>query len=218
MLQSKSALLLLGGAWHDFDGFARSLGSLLETHGWALEASYDLDRLLCLEQDTPRLVILYTCFSDQGEAGEQSGPEGMSEPQIAALANWVRNGGALLAAHASTVLGNSSALLGDLLGGVFIEHPPLAPFTVYPLYEHHPITAGISAFTVQDELYFEQCRPAVNVHMVAVKDGVAYPQVWSKKEGQGRVAHIALGHTAAVWGLASYQRLVLQTVDWLAHL
>lgn len=216
LMQSQSALLLLGGAWHDFDGFARSLGLLLTKQGWTLEISYDLDRLRGLDQENQRLVILYTCFARQGEAGESSSPEGMSETQIAALANWVRNGGALLAAHASTVLGNSSARLGDLLGGVFIEHPPLGSFTVYPLYERHPITAGLSAFAVQDELYFEQCRPAVTVHMVAVQDGWVYPQVWSKDEGQGRVAHIALGHTAAVWDLESYQRLVLQTVDWLA--
>jgi type 1 glutamine amidotransferase len=218
MLPSKSALLLLGGAWHDFDGFARSLGSLLETHGWGLEASYDLDRILSLEQDQPRLVILYTCFIRPGEAGEQHGPDRMSETQIAALANWIRKGGALLAAHASTVLGNSSPLLGDLVGGEFIEHPPLGPFTVYPLFERHPITAGLSAFTVQDELYFEESRPSVNVHMVAVHDGLTYPQVWSKDEGRGRVAHIALGHTAAVWEMEAYQRLVRQTIDWLTRL
>jgi type 1 glutamine amidotransferase len=39
--------------------------------------------------------------------------------------------------------------------------------------------------------------------------------VWSKPEGNGRVAHIALGHSAAVWQLEPYRRLMLQAAAWL---
>jgi type 1 glutamine amidotransferase len=51
--------------------------------------------------------------------------------------------------------------------------------------------------------------------MVALHQDVAHPLVWSKAEGDGRVAYIALGHSQAVWSAAPYQRLVLQTLAWL---
>ncbi len=211
----KRALFILGGTWHDFDGFARTMGAVLEEHGWSVEASYDLDRLTRLDQDGVELVLNYTCFTKPEEGIACIGKEKIGAKQVAALTEWVRAGGALLAAHASTVVGDSDPLLGQLVGGVFIEHPPAFSFTVYPVYGDHPITAGIQAFTVRDEMYIERCEPSVNVHMVTVDRGIAHPMVWSKTEGRGRVAHVAMGHSREVWDLPSYQRLMLQAIDWL---
>ena len=74
---------------------------------------------------------------------------------------------------------------------------------------------GIEAFTVHDEFYMETHTSAVQVHMVAFDRGLAYPMVWSKTEGEGRVAHIAPGHSREVWDLKPYQQLLLQTIYWL---
>jgi hypothetical protein len=106
--------------------------------------------------------------------------------------------------------------LKELMGGMFVEHPPQFSFTVFPLYGGHPITDGIEAFIVHDEFYMELHESDVNVHMVGLDRGVAYPMVWSRRDGEGRVAHVAMGHDAKVWKLAPYRRLMLQTVDWLA--
>ena len=54
----KNVLILLGGLWHDFDGFASSMQVLLAPHGFQVEATYDLDCLLHLEENRLR-------FSDQ---------------------------------------------------------------------------------------------------------------------------------------------------------
>jgi type 1 glutamine amidotransferase len=101
----KRVLILLGGMWHDFDGFSNSLQPVLEAAGWQVEATYDLERLTGLEHEDLDLVLSYTCFAKHGEGLENSGPEKMSEAQIDGLAAWVRKGGALLAAHSATVLG-----------------------------------------------------------------------------------------------------------------
>lgn len=212
---SKRALIILGGMWHDFDGFAASLTPLLQEAGWQVQASYELERLTRLDEQPCELILSYTCFSLHGEGLDNSGPELMSPAQVDGLARWVHAGGALLAMHSATVMGKSDPALGRLLGGSFVEHPPAFGFTVYPTYRPHPITAGIGAFSVFDELYMESTDPSVDVHMLAVDRGVAYPMVWSKLEGQGRVAHIAMGHFAAVWELEPYRRLVLQALNWL---
>lgn len=215
-MTKKRALILLGGMWHDFDGFARSMCPLLEAAGWQVEISYDLQLLTRLDSQPCDLVLNYTCFAKHAAGLENSGPEGMSKAQIEGLTRWVRGGGAFLSAHASSVLGESGAGLAELTGGFFVEHPPACTFMVHPVYGAHPITDGIEAFSVYDEMYIERCD-SVDVHLLAVAQGVAYPLVWSKTEGRGRVAHIALGHSDAVWELSPYRQLMLQTVGWLTE-
>ncbi len=217
MVIKKRALILLGGMWHDFDGFARSVRPLLEAAGWQVESSYDLELLTRLDDQACDLVLTYTCFCEHAEGLDNSGPEGMSAAQIDGLTRWVRAGGAFLPAHASSAPGKSDPGLPELTGGFFVEHPPAFVFTVYPVYAPHPITAGIEAFPVYDEMYMEQCDPSVEVHMLSVERGVAYPLVWSKTEGRGRVAHVALGHFEAVWELEAYRQLMLQTIGWLTE-
>jgi hypothetical protein len=211
----KRALILLGGMWHDFDGFARSIAPLLEAAGWQVESSYNLELLTRLDDPPCDLALSYTCFTQHAEGLDNSGPELMSAAQIDGLTRWVRDGGAFLSVHGASVCGKSGKGLQELTGGFFVEHPPAFTFTVYPVYGPHPITDGIEAFSVHDEMYIEQCDPSVNVHMLTVDRGVAHPLVWSKSEGRGRVAHIAPGHFEAVWELEPYRRLMLQTIGWL---
>ena len=213
----KHILIILGGLYHDFDGFARAMSPLFESEGWSVEATYDLDVLTRLDATGCQMVLSYTCLSKNTPEQKEPAPEKLSDEQARGLADWVKRGGALLAAHSATVLGESHPDLGLLLGGRFISHPPPFAFTLQPVYGEHPIMDGIQAFEVYDEFYMEHCEPFVNIHMVAMNQGVAYPMVWSKPHGAGRVAHIALGHFPEVWNLSSYQRLLTQTADWLTE-
>lgn len=216
-LPDKRLLILLGGLYHDFDGFARAMTSLFETEGWSVEATYDLDVLTCLDRANYQVVLTYTCLSKSRPEQEKATPERLTEEQVRGLMGWVQNGGALLAAHCGTVIGESHPDLGMLLGGRFISHPAPFNFTVYPLFGQHPITEGIPAFDVHDEFYIEHYESSVDIHMIAMQEGVAHPMVWSKQEGAGRVVHVAPGHFPEVWNLLPYQRLMIQAVNWLAE-
>ncbi len=213
-MSARNILLMLGGTYHDFEGCAAALTPLLEGAGHSVDATYDLDALTQLEENGTDLVLDYTCLGAAPKGTPV--PEVHSAGQANALVQWVRGGGALLAAHAATVAAQSSPALKELMGGMFVEHPPQFSFTVFPLYGGHPITDGIEAFTVHDEFYMELHESDVDVHMMALDRSVAYPMVWTRSEGEGYVAHVAMGHDAKVWKLGPYQRLMLQTVDWLA--
>jgi type 1 glutamine amidotransferase len=141
----------------------------------------------------------------------------LTNEQVRGLTDWVRNGGGLLTVHCATVVGESDPELRRLFGGEFRSHPAPFTFTVHPVATAHPITSGVAAFDVYDEFYIEECEPSVAIHMFAVYNGASYPMVWSKLEGAGRVAHIALGHFPEVWKLAPYQRLLTQAADWLTE-
>lgn len=203
--------MLLGGEWHDFQGFAKSMIPVLEAGGYQVEPTWDLSRLLSLHQEGWDALLMYTCFTREREENSLSG---LTEEQSIVLADWVYTGGALLALHAATVIGNSGPAYRALLGGEFQSHPPPFTFTVYPLAHHHLILEGVSAFTIHDEFYIQTYDADVSVHLVALQDGVAYPMAWSKETGLGRVAYLAPGHFPAVWEHEMYQRLVLRKLAW----
>ena len=211
---NKHTLLLLGGTWHDFDGFAVAMQPIFEEAGCDLDATYDLERLTQLEEGCYDLVILYTCLTEQREDGTPS-TLWPTDVQVESLVRWVQAGGGLLATHAATVCPKVPAWC-RLMGGTFIEHPPQSSFTVYPVFHKHPITTNIEAFTVHDELYIQQPEPGVDVLAVTTDRGTAYPMVWCKADGYGRVAHIAPGHGPETWNQPLYRRLIQQTIQWLS--
>jgi type 1 glutamine amidotransferase len=211
----RRALLLLGGSYHDFDGYAKWFSELLSPLGWEVESTYDLDRLTKLEEENFELVASYTCFSSNPDLKNQRGSGMMQDEQVDALYNWVHAGGTFYAAHAATALGETNMLYTNLIGGRFLNHPPAFEFTVYPMYETHEITQGIGAFSVTDEFYIEEYDGDLDILMVGLLDDVIHPLVWCKQEGLGRVAHNALGHTPAVWNTPQYKKLTLQSIDWL---
>jgi uncharacterized protein len=213
-MRGKDVLLFLGGSWHDFDGFRSALEPILAKAGHAVSSTYDLGELARLNDLRPGVLMLYTSFGS-GEEGKPL-PAAPDAIQVAALTQWVRGGGGLVAVHAATASSRADPALSRLVGGVFESHPPQFAFTVYPLYRDHPITAGIDAFAVYDEFYVQTYDAAVQIHMVATDRGVAHPMVWSKAEGAGKVVYIAMGHGPQVWDLPAYRRLLLQAVDWAA--
>ena len=217
MKDKKSILILLGGMWHDFDGYAKDVTPVLEAVGYRVEATYDLDLLTRLDQAGYDLVLSYTCFYKHREGCDDTGAEKLTDEQLRGLAGWVRSGGALLAAHAATCLGESDPEYGKLLGGVFVSHPEPFTFNVFPLSGKHPITAAISAFEIHDEFYIQEYAPDVEIHMAALYQDALYPMAWSKLEGRGRVAHLAPGHFPEVWNHPAYRQLLLQTTDWLVN-
>ena len=213
----KRMLIILGGLYHDFDGFARAMKSLFETEQWSIETTYDLDVLTRLDHADYQVILSYTCFSKNTPGQEKPTPERLTDEQVSGLANWVQHGGGLLAAHCATVVGESNPDLERLLGGAFISHPAPVTFTVCPISDGHPITKDVMAFDVHDEFYIERCNPSVAIHLSAEYEGRTHPMAWSKPDGAGRVVHIAPGHFLEVWHHPLYQRLLIQAVNWLVE-
>ncbi len=214
MDNQKNALLVLGGTWHKFDEFEADFRPLLAGRGLGVECTRDLASLERLKGTDCDLVVMYTCLSGTLENG-QPATTLMRDSHAEPLRQWVSAGGMLLLIHSACVACQTSDVMRKLAGGVFVNHPPAMSFMVYPMFTDHPIVADIPAFTVYDEFYIERTEPDVNVHMIATHIGKAYPMVWSRREGLGRVAHIAMGHDEQVWRLPPYRKLVGQAIDWL---
>jgi len=133
----KKVLILMGGTWHDFEGFTRTFTPIFQAAGYMVEATYDMDRLLTLKQDGVDCVLSNTCFTKHREGYHDTGPEGLTDAQVDGLSQWVQAGGALLAVHAATVAGDSKSEYKRLLGGDFIEHPPASGVPYVQRASHH---------------------------------------------------------------------------------
>lgn len=215
-LKGCRTLVVLGGYWHDFAGFGAFAKNLFEAEGASVETTFDLDRLTQLDSNT-QLVVSFTCFSNPPPPNQPLGPTQMTDAQANSLTRWVEAGGGLLGVHSATVLGGSGPTLGHLLGGCFLHHPAPLTFTVSPLSDTHPITEGVEAFDIYDELYHTEREPGLSLHMVSVVRDIAQAQVWSKPQGQGRVAYVAPGHFSEIWAMPAYQRLLKQAASWVVE-
>jgi len=207
-------LLLLGGTWHDFDGFSEFVQTILKPLGCRIECTRELDRLNSLEEEGVDLVVKYTCFSETLENGALA-PVRFTDAHAGPLVRWVAGGGAFLPVHCATVSCQSSPLLRGLIGGTFLGHPPAFDVAVRPMATSHPVTAGVGMFCGRDELYIHDMEPGVAAHMVAVDRGVAHPMVWTRSEGRGRIGYVAPGHDGQVWNLPPYRLLLAQTASWV---
>jgi hypothetical protein len=93
------------------------------------------------------------------------------------------------------------------LGSQFVSHPPIAPYQVEITAPSHPLVAGISPFSADDELYLSELHPPIEVLMHTRFSGTTpgfieadwtddkiRPVLYLKKVGAGEVLYFTLGH------------------------
>jgi type 1 glutamine amidotransferase len=199
-------VLVCGGRWHDFD-YARLqlLGALA---GWEQARTRVFEDYACSAAlQRADAVVSYTC--DVRPTAEQAG----------ALAGFLQRGGRWLALHGThsaidppdgSPVYTTPRVLGTfavVLGGQFLGHPKIEPYTVQVTAPEHPLVAGIQPFEVRDELYVLELHPPLEVLLHArftgecpgfaeghVTDDEPRPVLYLKRTGDGTVCYFTLGH------------------------
>jgi type 1 glutamine amidotransferase len=203
-LPVRHAHLIAAGRYHDMD-FARLelLKLLAELPSVRTSVSSDYADVASLA--AADLLITYTC---------DFAPDAV---QTQALRAFVERGGRWLALHGTNAVldfladGRIGVEAGhddfmDLIGSRFLAHPPIGPFNVMVDDPTHPLTAGIEAFEVIDELYLFEARAAVRTLLHASFTGSCAPFaaadwdtdhapiMYQHTVGAGSVLYLALGH------------------------
>ena len=137
------------------------------------------------------------------------------------FANFIRNGGGLVANHGTSVASRDWAEFVDILGATGAAHHR-ADEKVFVKVDDpsHPLTAMFdsSGFEFTDEIFrFKPPSPRSKVHVllsidvpktdmnqgrctsVCVSEDGAYPISWVRRYGKGRVFYCSLGHNAYVF-------------------
>ncbi|MBX2814532.1 MAG: ThuA domain-containing protein, partial [Saprospiraceae bacterium] len=108
----------------------------------------------------------------------------------------------------------------NLVGGGSRSHEPLQEFEVIVKRSQHPIMKGVpNRFRIIDELYrWERDSQGPRVEVLAVgrglESGDEYPVVFVVHYKKAKVLVNTLGHDTRAHGLAAYQQILENAVDW----
>ena len=111
---------------------------------------------------------------------------------------------------------------GDLAGMVWDgknSHDPRGPYGVHIVNSHHPITAGLTDFQADDELYIclSQRRPVEVLAQARSKvSGRDHPMAFAFEVGKGRVFHTPLGHDVKALEMPGVAALLRRGCQWAA--
>jgi type 1 glutamine amidotransferase len=189
-MKTPTAILFHGGwAGHEPDQCADLFSQGLRARGFAVDT---FDHLDILDQaDRLAAADLIVPIWTMGT---------ITKAQLENLSAAVRSGVGLGGFHGG--MGDAFRGATDyewLVGGHFVGHPHVGPYSVQVVQPEHPVVAGLEpAFDYDSEQYYLLTDPGNDVLATTeyTHDGqtCAMPVVWTKRWGQGRVFYSALGH------------------------
>jgi len=139
------------------------------------------------------------------------------------LLNFVKGGKGFFVQHLATASFPKWEEFGRLCGRKWVMgtsgHGPRGVFTAKVVNKEHPITAGMSDFETDDELYAKlQGTGKINVLVEADSDWSkkTEPLVFTFNYGKGRTVHNAFGHDRKALMNPNVQRIIVRGVEWAA--
>jgi type 1 glutamine amidotransferase len=160
-------------------------------------------------------AIVFTIFSRQmpnlpGQAQEN-------------LLNYVKGGKGFFVQHLASASFPKWEEFGKLCGRKWVMgtsgHGPRSEFLCKIADKQHPITAGLSDFTTDDELYAKlQGSGPIQVLVTADSDWSKGTEalVFTQNYGKGRVVHNAFGHDRKALMTPNVQKIIARGTEWVA--
>ena len=139
------------------------------------------------------------------------------------LLNFVKSGKGFFVQHLATASFAKWEEFGKLCGRKWVMrtsgHGPRDVFEAKVVNKEHPITAGMSNFKIDDELYAKlQGTGKINVLVEADSDWSkkTEPLIFTLRYGKGRTVHNAFGHDGKALMNPSVQKIIVRGVEWAA--
>ena len=199
--------------WHDFAATSARLAAILEGLGHRVDITGEVEDALADPGDVRLLVV------NIGNPAEPRPPEQMVAA-AGGLARHLAGGGGLLGIHCSSTSLTGMREWPGILGGRWVRgrtmHPPQDECVVSTTPAAHPITRGLTDFTVVDERYsYLETTPDVTVLYEHRFEDETHPLVWAREAGPGRVVYDALGHHVGSYDAPGHRVLLERAMEWL---
>lgn len=176
---------------------------------------------------TPENMKKYRCIifaSTNNEAFD-------TEQQKQAFVEYIRGGGGFVGIHSASGSERKWPWFAAMLGGRFVRHPVLQPFTIKVIDKTHPSTKFLGdTWSWEDECYYtNNLNPDINVllavDLTTIKDdkkveypgatfGDYFPLAWSHEFDGGRQFYTALGHKAEYYKDEKFLKHILGGIKW----
>lgn len=201
-----------GDAWHPEEIIREGLRPLASA-GFAFDWRTDRATWAAPFTDCPVAILA------KGNTNSPADRSAWMTPEIErAFLEHTQRGGGVLMVHGGTAGYRDNAMLRQLTGGAFLQHPPPCAVTVEPVAGTHPIIAGVQSFAVTDEHYVMALDdPKAEVFLHTRSEHGVQPAGWTRQEGRGRVCALTPGHTREVWLHDSFQLLLRNSLRWIAE-
>ena len=204
-------LILTGYNNHDWAGTTAVMREYLTADG-RFEVTVSEQPHTLTAEDLAAYDVLLSNWNAYGVAAPD-----WPEPLRAAVLAFVEGGKGFVVVHA----GSSSfwgwdgfpALTGATWADGQTSHGPPHQFEVEIVAPDHPVTSGLAAFTITDELWL---NPGVHedAQTLAVAEG--QPVALATAYGEGRGFTLLLGHDANFMQNEGFRTLLLRGVEWAA--
>ena len=205
------------------DVSAHSWREMSETTREILVASGRFDVRVCedpliLESQTALKaygVIVFTIYSQRVPV--------MGDQAQENLLSFVKGGKGLFVQHLASASFPQWEEFGRLCGRRWVMgtsgHGPRGDIQAKVVTQEHPITAGMSDFTTNDELY-AKLQGTGPIHVLVQADSdwskATEPLVFTLDYGKGRTVHNAFGHDRKALMTPMVQRIITRGVEWAA--
>lgn len=220
-------VLLIGGIetrFHHFSELGPALSAVITS------ANHHVTQLLAKDALTANVLREFDALVSITTGGELS--EAQETALLTAIAEPKNDRGEplhFLGVHGASCSFTSNPRYLAMLGGRFLRHPPMTTFRVAVDVADHPVTRGVDAFEIYDELYVLELLSEVHVLLSAENpergadgaDGAVndsssarLPLGWVRQYGRGKVGYLALGHGPEQIAHPSLGRMVRQALAW----
>jgi uncharacterized protein len=166
-----------------------------------------------------RAIVLLSCTTDP----KNPDSEWLVGDRRAALQQFVRRGGGIVAIHAAADSHYHWRWYGRLIGGHFARHPQGTPTGTVTVVASHPAVAGLTrSLRRTDEWYYfddydptSQLLVTLDPQSIGEKDVNPNPVSWARNVEGGRVFYTAMGHTRESGSDPWFLRHIADGLDWV---
>lgn len=137
--------------------------------------------------------------------------------QSAGILQYIAGGKKMLNIHSGISLDEVTSL-AQMLGGSFAGHPEHEEIE-YRAVGQHPINNRIDPFVLDEEPYLYDFKYGTQVEIFLEYNyrGEAFPAGWTTTYGLGKIVCLQPGHSKESFEHSSIQRLIVNSVEWLAN-
>lgn len=210
------------GYVHDnIETSVEAIQKLADANGWQVTSSYDPSLF------TESTLARYDCIIFSNTNNEAF----LTDQHREAFQQYIHNGGAFVGIHSASGSERNWPWFAAMLGGRFVRHPKLQPFTIKVIDHDHPATSFMdSTWEWTDECYFlDHLNPDIRVLLAAdlrsiedeeMKDypgdtfGNYTPISWCHEFEGGRQFYTALGHKKEHYNDELFLKHLLGGIRW----
>ena len=224
-------VVIAGGIYHDFEATSAVLAQRFEPLGLKTRTFIDPEEALRALAAAPQCRMLtvnalrFTMVqNDKYAPFRAKWAFTLSDEGRRIIADFVRGGGALLGLHTASICFDGWPEWRTILGAQWrwgtSFHPPTGPARVEAIAASEPLTAGVPAFEVFDEVYHHlDLDPAARALLQArAADGEFQPVMWAHRYGRGRVIYDSLGHGLDSVNEPTHAMLLNRAAAWRLEL